>query len=184
MTDVDGHLRNFYTKCLYDAAEFCNKSSMNNRHGAILLNVNSIVGSSCNSFPHGHAETNALKRYSMKRTDNKFRKLKNLCVVVVRISRSGQFCNSRPCNTCIDKMIKSGIKRVVYSTGDERVFAVENPRRMEKRHVSSGNLYKFYDPVFGQFNQKNRIVENNTVLKISSKTKDQRPQTVSWSLHL
>jgi pyrimidine deaminase RibD-like protein len=179
MTDIDGHLRNFYTKYLYDAAEFCNKSTMNSRHGAILLNVNSIVGSSYNSFPNGHAETNALNRYSMKRTDNKVRKLKNLCVVVVRTKRNGHFGNSRPCNMCIDMMIKMGIKRVVYSTGDERIFAVENPRKMERKHISSGNLYKFYDPIMGS-----KRYNGDNIPKTSSRTKDQPLQTEHWIPHL
>jgi len=63
-------------------------------------------------------------------------------IVVVRIGKDGTLRNSRPCNNCLDTMINYKIKKVLYSTEDGRIIA-ENPKDMEKTHVSSG--WKSYD---------------------------------------
>lgn len=61
--------------------------------------------------------------------------------MVVRINSVGELKNSRPCNNCIDIMIKYKIKKVIYST-DEGIIKSEKPKNMEKSHCSSGwNAY-------------------------------------------
>ena len=71
--------------------------------------------------------------------------LSNYCIAVVRIGRDGFIKNSRPCNECLETMIKYRIKKIIYSNehGD---FKVEKPWEMEKQHTSSG--FKFYMKTF------------------------------------
>ena len=60
--------------------------------------------------------------------------------MVVRIGKTGEIKNSRPCNHCIETMIKYKIKKVLYST-DEGCLVCEKPENMKKTHVSSGWNY-------------------------------------------
>jgi len=46
--------------------------------------------------------------------------------------------NSRPCNDCIIKMKRAGIKEVIYSTGTQEIYRVEKINDMELLHISSG----------------------------------------------
>jgi len=62
--------------------------------------------------------------------------LSHFVIVVVRYGRDGCLKNSRPCNHCLDMMIRYRIKRIVYSTDDG--IQIEKPENMEKLHVSSG----------------------------------------------
>ena len=67
--------------------------------------------------------------------------LKNYTIVVVRFGKDGNLKNSRPCNHCLDTMIKYRIKKILYST-DEGDVKSEKPTDMEKIHISSGwNMY-------------------------------------------
>jgi pyrimidine deaminase RibD-like protein len=57
--------------------------------------------------------------------------------MVVRIGKDGELRNSRPCNHCLDTMIKYKIKKIIYSTEDGNIIS-EKPKDMEKNHISSG----------------------------------------------
>jgi deoxycytidylate deaminase len=57
--------------------------------------------------------------------------------VVVRIGKDGNLKNSRPCNHCLETMIKYKIKKITYSTEDG-IIVSEKPQDMEKNHISSG----------------------------------------------
>ena len=81
-----------------------------------------------------HAEMDVI--YKVLKTGTKKPKLNNYTVVVVRLGRNGKLKNSRPCNQCLDLMVKYNIKKVVYST--ETSFEVHKPRDMDGHHVSSG----------------------------------------------
>jgi hypothetical protein len=63
--------------------------------------------------------------------------LKNYTIAVVRLGKDGKLKNSRPCNHCLETMIKFRIKKIMYSTDDGSVIA-EKPIDMEKCHTSSG----------------------------------------------
>jgi hypothetical protein len=65
-------------------------------------------------------------------------------IMVVRIGKDGNLRNSRPCNHCLETMIKYKIKRIVYST-EEGSIVSEKPENMEKTHVSSG--WKSFDKI-------------------------------------
>ena len=61
--------------------------------------------------------------------------------MVVRLSKEGKLRNSRPCNNCLQMMIKYNIKKIIYSTDDEQII-VQRPKDMEQSHQSSGwNAY-------------------------------------------
>jgi hypothetical protein len=59
--------------------------------------------------------------------------------VVVRFGKCGELKNSRPCNNCLETMVKYKIKRIMYSVDDGSVIS-EKPENMEKKHISSGWL--------------------------------------------
>ena len=68
--------------------------------------------------------------------------LSNYCIIVVRFGKDGSFKNSRPCNQCLETMVKYRIKKILYST-DNGIIVTEKPENMEKLHISSGwNAFK------------------------------------------
>ena len=67
--------------------------------------------------------------------------LSDFVIVVVRYGKDGNLKNSRPCNHCLDIMVKYRIKKIMYST-DDGIVLTEKPEDMEHVHVSSGwNAY-------------------------------------------
>lgn len=80
-----------------------------------------------------HAEINVFKNFPKKN-------VKGMDILVIRINKKFVLKNSRPCNQCIDKLRKIGIRRVYYSN-DEGSITSENVEMMEKRHVSSGTRH-------------------------------------------
>lgn len=87
-----------------------------------------------------HAEMDVLQRVLKKNLLRPFKDIIDLSdhvIIVVRISRDGLIKNSRPCNQCLETMIKYRIKRILYST-DFGTFHNEKPCDMEHLHVSSG----------------------------------------------
>lgn len=62
--------------------------------------------------------------------------------MVVRINKEGKIKNSRPCNHCLETMIKYKIKKIIYSQDDGSLIG-EKPESMNKCHISAGwNFYK------------------------------------------
>ena len=92
-----------------------------------------------------HAEMDVLYkllRLHKARPFEEFMDLSDYTIVVARISRDGSIKNSRPCNQCLDTMIKYRIKKILYST-DLGTFESEKPETMEQLHISSGwSAYK------------------------------------------
>jgi len=87
-----------------------------------------------------HAEMDVLHKV-LKRTRiqpfKDFVDLSDYVIVVVRVSRDGCIKNSRPCDQCLDTMVKYRIKKILYSN-DLGTFESAKPENMEKLHVSSG----------------------------------------------
>jgi deoxycytidylate deaminase len=79
-----------------------------------------------------HAEVDALL---------KIKRCVGADLVVVRLNKNGTFGNSRPCNTCIAKMKKHGIRKVFYTTNTGKMIW-EYLETMKPVHYSSGYLYK------------------------------------------
>ena len=63
--------------------------------------------------------------------------LSTCTIAVVRFGRDGSLKNSRPCNHCLNSMIKYRIKKIMYSTDDGTIKS-EKPEFMEQTHISSG----------------------------------------------
>lgn len=89
--------------------------------------------------PGIHAEHDAL----LKLIPNKKRKLKNINLLVIRVSGKNKLQSSKPCNNCIQMMrrlsIKKGykIQNVYYSDNNENIvkttlYALDN----EEKHYS------------------------------------------------
>ena len=81
-----------------------------------------------------HAEMDVI--HKTLRTGNGL-DLSNCIIAVVRFGRDGSLKNSRPCNHCLESMIKYRIKKIMYSTDDGTILS-EKPENMEHTHVSSG----------------------------------------------
>lgn len=63
--------------------------------------------------------------------------LNDYIIVVVRFGKDGSLKNSRPCNQCLETMIKYKIKKILYSNENGDIIT-EKPENMEKIHISSG----------------------------------------------
>ena len=63
--------------------------------------------------------------------------LSNCTIAVIRFAKDGSLKNSRPCNHCLESMIKYRIKKIMYSTDDGTIKS-EKPNDMEQLHISSG----------------------------------------------
>jgi hypothetical protein len=63
--------------------------------------------------------------------------LKNHVIAVVRFGKDGKLRNSKPCNHCLETMIKHNIKKIMYST-DSGDIITEKPSCIKPTHISSG----------------------------------------------
>ena len=121
------------------------KSSVNNRHSAALIKNDIVLKSTCNKFIKQinikksastncvtvHAEVNAICSYYDKKN------VRGMDLIVIRVNKCGtKFKNSRPCNDCIIKLQKLGIRKVYYSdeTGD---IVFEYVNNMKFLHICS-----------------------------------------------
>lgn len=122
--------------------KLASNSSIQYRHGACLLKGNKIYSFGINRFIREvclndqmikftiHAEMDALYKL-----DNK--NVKGMDILIIRVGRSLKLRNSRPCNSCIEKMVQRGIRKVYYSN-DKGEIVYEFIDSMPKLHVSSG----------------------------------------------
>ena len=86
-----------------------------------------------------HAEMDVLHKV-LKKCKNNFKDnidLSDYSIVVVRFGKDGNLRNSRPCNHCLEVMVRYRIKKILYSK-DDGTIANEKPETMEQCHVSSG----------------------------------------------
>lgn len=92
---------------------------------------------------NAHAEQNALKKLTTRQI-----KMKNISLLVIRLSKSGVLGESRPCMHCIKAMERSKIKIkwVYYSTKGGIIVRekLSNMLESEKTYISSGNRIKCY----------------------------------------
>jgi deoxycytidylate deaminase len=95
------------------------QSTLTHKHGACLLLGNQMITVGVNkrfsvryqgkTIPLTiHAELDALSNVHP-------RYLKGMDMVIIRVNKSLQLLNSRPCNACVDKLIQKGIRKVYYS---------------------------------------------------------------------
>ena len=124
-------------------------SDINCKHAAALLYNNNIYSPSINKFIKSfdikskntdeiqthyktiHAEISVFLNFPKKKS------MKGMDIIVIRINKNLALKNSRPCNHCIDKLKKIGIRKVFYSNEDGKIIS-EFINDMEKIHISSG----------------------------------------------
>lgn len=135
-------------KCLYERfaqhieilKKLASKSPVNHKHGACLIKGGKIQAIGVNKYfqikTHNqsirigiHAEIDALS--AVKYT-------KGMDILVIRVSKSQGLQNSRPCNSCIEKLQQRGIRKAFYSTSAGDIFS-EYVDDMPKIHASSGS---------------------------------------------
>lgn len=100
-------------------------------------------GKSCLSI---HAEANALLNFYGKNLqfDNYKNKWclncpsKKLNLLVIRINKKNELCNSRPCYHCLKMMQSTNIKKVYYSIDNEIIY--ENVNDMLSIQISSATI--------------------------------------------
>ena len=117
------------------------QSSLNQKHGACLVYGEQIVSIGVNKrftvrlndnvLPLTiHAEVDALSNVHPKY-------LKGLDILVIRVNKAQQLVYSRPCNSCIDKLARKGIRKAYYSDINGNIV-YEFVDNMPKFHDSAG----------------------------------------------
>ncbi|NBP02836.1 MAG: hypothetical protein EBU90_22515 [Proteobacteria bacterium] len=117
------------------------QSALNQKHSACLVYGEQILSIGVNKrfnirFNNHvlpltiHAEVDALSNIHPKN-------LKGLDVLVIRVNKAKQLVYSRPCNSCIDKLSKKGIRKAYYSDIDGNIV-YEFVDNMPKLHDSAG----------------------------------------------
>jgi cytidine deaminase len=93
---------------------------------------------------NAHAEQNALKK--LMSLPNK--KMKNISLLVIRITKTGTVGESRPCLHCLSAMERSKlkIKWVYYSTKEGTIVRekLSEMKESEKTYISTGNRHISY----------------------------------------
>ena len=121
-------------------------SGLQHKHSACLIKGNKICAIGINKFLKEinvnnvrgkttiHAEIDAILNFNAK-------SLKGMDIIIIRVGPSNNLQNSRPCNSCIEKMRKKGIRKAYYSdeNGDIVYEFIDD---MPKIHISSGNLFR------------------------------------------
>jgi deoxycytidylate deaminase len=103
----------YYIKC---ATEEACKSTMEHRHGCVIINKGKVIVRSYNYriyfYSHGfsiHAEVNAIRKLKNMKISPK-----ECSMVIVRLEKSG-LRNSKPCSKCEPEIRNAGFNRVYYS---------------------------------------------------------------------
>lgn len=107
-------------------------SQMKYRHASALMNRNGVACLSHNKIVNNisfHAECSVI---SIGKSILK--SVKGLDILVIRINKNGVINNSRPCNNCIDELIKNGIRNIYYSDTTGRIVK-EYVKDMERLHI-------------------------------------------------
>lgn len=102
------------------AEEVASKSGQYQKHGAVVVQNGKVVSSGFNkstgrypSMHTLHAEMAAIKMCANPADSH---------VYVVRVSSQGNLANSKPCKKCYRFMLKLGISKVWWSTGNGNEF--------------------------------------------------------------
>ena len=127
---------------------------------AVIQNNKQLSDSVCNAdrnlcrkhyTPSLHAEARALLSYYGRNIyfskykgwcfyDQKY-KAKKVDIAVIRVTRSGQMANARPCRKCLAMMRNLGVKRVHYSSGNDDEIITENVKEMFSIQDSSSGRH-------------------------------------------
>ena len=114
------------------------KSGMMHKHAAACLVDNKIIiehNKKINTNFTIHAEVGALFKCKKSLPT----KLRQVDIIVIRYNHIlDKLYNSRPCNSCINTMKKSGIRKVLY-INENMELVYEYVDDMELKHISAMN---------------------------------------------
>lgn len=153
-----------------------NKSLIDQQLAAAIIKGKKMISKPCcnttrsicrgNHIGSLHAEANAIMTFYGRALsfDKKSgwildeRARTNLDLVVVRVNRSGDTCNARPCHNCLSMMKSVGIRRVYYSVSSDQVVC-ENVKDMIS--IQSSSVDKYLDQLnSSKYNDSNSYYEN------------------------
>lgn len=127
-TNIPKNSRSKHEKFLSHAAKTAQKSTMEHKHGAVIVLDNEIIASGynhleefmCHNFSI-HAEVDAILKAKKKSKKQKF-DLSDAEMYVVRIGSIRMdfpLKYSKPCPDCEKAITKHGLRRIYYSTNKE-----------------------------------------------------------------
>ena len=131
-----------FDSILHSLKKMAKRSCLSQKHGACLLQGNKIYSLGVNKYfrlnlpDHEeipitiHAEVDALSNIHSKY-------IKGMDILIIRVNKSLKLINSRPCNSCIDKLQQRGIRKAYYSTNEGKIV-YEYVDSMPRVHESSG----------------------------------------------
>jgi deoxycytidylate deaminase len=164
---------------LYEKAS---KSLIEHKLAAVIIKSNKMLikpycnspKSKCNNINKGncigsiHAESNAILNYfgkSLFYDKNKNtvffsndKKKSKIDLVVIRINKIGELCNSRPCYNCLNLMKAVGIRKVYYSISSNELIC-ENVQYMVS--IQSSTLKILENKYLSIYDYYNSILKNN-----------------------
>lgn len=138
---------------IHQLVELAQTSTMMSRHACALLRGKKILATGIN-YPsplirnlmcmdpseirrYGlvlseHAEQTTLSNYDRwkHRRGRKAISVRKLHLVVIRLNRLGQLCESKPCRNCVQYLQQYGIRKVTYSTENGSLYT-ENVKTMK-----------------------------------------------------
>jgi len=103
-----------YTRHLNLLTKVASTSTLQHRHGACVFSNNKIISLGVNKQVCNwsiHAEIDALL---MAKSTNKV-KFKGLDIFIIRIGKGLDLRNSRPCQSCINKLKECQLRKAYYS---------------------------------------------------------------------
>lgn len=122
-------------------------SDLSHKHSACLIKNKSVYSFGVNKYVKNiklgnqvgfltiHAEIDAILNMDKRSF------FEGLDIIIIRINKSNHLRNSRPCNACIEKMRKKGIRRAYYSNENGEIVC-EEINQMPLLHDSSGYLFR------------------------------------------
>jgi tRNA(Arg) A34 adenosine deaminase TadA len=132
------------------------KSNMYFQHGAVLFQGDQLINmghnrvdrlrlQKSNNMLSTHAEIDCSRRLLFYPSLSKYKinpkkKIKKYSILVIRLTRGGGLCNSRPCNSCIKRLGEMGIDKVYYSI-EGGTIVCEKVKYMKPKHVCAGTQY-------------------------------------------
>ncbi len=115
---------------------------MEHRHGCVVLRNGKVISTGFN-YPRlriinktrlscsTHAEMSAILSLKNKKANS---------ILVIRINKDGQLCDSKPCQYCFNFIENSGIKKIYYSNEyGNIVFIKTNKINIESLVISKSN---------------------------------------------
>jgi deoxycytidylate deaminase len=131
--------------------KLASKSNMAYKHAACLLKSDKLYTLGINKKLRSHFRTKLDSKPSVALisihaeldciSNCNPKVCKGMDILVIRVNKSNKLLNSRPCNSCIEKLQKRGIRKVYYSDNDGNILS-EYVNTMPKLHTCSGVKFK------------------------------------------